>query len=259
MSSHSLLATHHSANKKPSHKNPKLPLSLRPAMRKNWWKILSFLLLVYTVIGGFLMDVPIKDIIYESIRNLYFHVCMWFAMMILFTVSIVYSVKYLSSFNLRDDIYAKHFAAVGTFLGILGYATGSIWANYTWVTDAGKSLGSVLREPKLIGAAIALLIYGAYFVLRGSFTDIDKRARISAVYNIFAFALLFPTIWIIPRILPSLHPGGENGNPALDTNDVDSRMRLVFYPAIIGWTLLGVWITSLKIRLNLLKEKRLLQ
>jgi heme exporter protein C len=94
-------------------------------------------------------------------------------------------------------------------------------------------------------------------VLRDSIQDIDKKARISAVYNIFAFAFLFPTIWILPRMLPSLHPGQE-GNPALDTNDIDSQMRLIFYPAIIGWTLLGVWITTLKIRLNLLKEKTLI-
>ena len=62
-----------------------------------------------------------------------------------------------------------------------------------------------------------------------------------------------------PGCYQAFIPGGENGNPALDTKDIDSRMRLVFYPAIIGWTLLGVWITSLKIRLSLLKEKRLLQ
>ena len=85
----------------------------------------------------------------------------------------------------------------------------------------------------------------------------DKRARISSVYNIFAYAMLFPSIWIIPRLLPSLHPGGENGNPALDTKDIDGSMRMVFYPAIIGWTLIGVWITTLKIRVNLLKEKKL--
>jgi heme exporter protein C len=93
--------------------------------------------------------------------------------------------------------------------------------------------------------------------LRDSINDMDKRARISAVYNIFAFAMLFPSIWIIPRLLPSLHPGGE-GNPALDTRDIDSRMRMVFYPAVIGWTLLAVWITTLKIRLSLLKEKKLM-
>jgi heme exporter protein C len=227
-------------------------------VRKSWWKILSFLLLAYTIIGGFLLDVPRLPILNESIRNLYFHVCMWFAMMILFIVSVIYSIKYLRKFNHRNDIYASNFAAIGSFLGILGYATGAIWASYTWLTDQNQSIGSVLKEPKLIGAAIALLIYGAYFVLRGSFTDIDKRARISAVYNIFAFVMLFPSIWIIPRLVGSLHPGApgsDSGNPALNKHDIDAGMLVVFYPAIIGWTLLGVWIATLKIRLQLLKDK----
>ena len=230
-------------------------------MRKSWWKILSFVLLAYTIIGGFLLDVPRLHILNESIRNLYFHVCMWFGMMILFIVSVVYSIKYLRTFNYRNDIFAARFAAIGSFFGILGYATGVIWANYTWLTDQNQSLANVLKEPKLIGAAIALLIYGAYFVLRGSFSDIDKRARISAVYNIFAFAMLFPSIWIIPRLVGSLHPGApgsDSGNPALNFNDIDSRLRMIFYPAIIGWTLLGVWIATIKIRLQLLKDKTLI-
>jgi heme exporter protein C len=231
-------------------------------VKKNWWKILSLILLVYTVVAGFLLKVPDLPIIHQSIRNLYFHVCMWFAMMILFIVSFVYSIKYLQSSNLKNDIYAVNFASIGTFLGLLGYATGSVWANYTWLTDQSQSLGSVLKEPKLIGAAIAILIYGAYFVLRGSFTDIDKKARVSAVYNIFAFAMLFPSIWIIPRMIGSLHPGSpgsDSGNPALNAEkDLDMSMRLVFYPAVIGWTLLSVWIATLRIRLQLLKDKTLL-
>ena len=227
-------------------------------MKKSWWKILSFFLLAYTIIGGFLLDVPRLPILNESIRNLYFHVSMWFAMMILFIVSVIYSIKYLATFNHRNDIFASNFAAVGSLLGILGYVTGAIWASYTWITDQNQTLGSVLKEPKLIGAAIALLIYGAYFVLRGSFTDIDKRSRISAVYNIFAFVMLFPSIWIIPRLVGSLHPGApgsDSGNPALNFKDIDSRLRMVFYPAIIGFTLLGVWIATIKIRLQLLKDK----
>jgi len=88
----------------------------------------------------------------------------------------------------------------------------------------------------------------------------NKKARISSVYNIFAFAFLFPSIWIIPRLLPSLHPGaeGSDGNPGLNFRELAPNMRLVFYPAIIGWTLLGVWIATLKARLQLLKEKTLL-
>jgi heme exporter protein C len=219
-------------------------------------------LLIYTFTAGLLWDVPHLPALQETIRNLYFHVCMWFCMMILFTVSAIYAIKYLRSNNLKHDIYSRQFATVGIVFGVLGYATGTIWMSYTWAdpnNPAFQSFSAVAREPKLIGAAIALLIYFAYMVLRDSILDMDKKARVSAVYNIFAFALLFPTIWIIPRILPSLHPGGENGNPALDTNDIDQSMRIVFYPAVIGWTLLGVWITTLKIRLNLLKEQKLLQ
>jgi heme exporter protein C len=78
---------------------------------------------------------------------------------------------------------------------------------------------------------------------------------LAAVYNIFAFAMLFPTIWIIPRLLESLHPGGM-GNPALNSQDIDPKMRLVFWiGAVPGWALLGTWIALLKIRLEFLKEK----
>ncbi|HEY4148461.1 MAG TPA: cytochrome c biogenesis protein CcsA [Chitinophagaceae bacterium] len=224
-------------------------------MRKPWWKILCVVLLIYTVIGGFLFSVPAREILHESIRNLYFHVSMWFVMMLLFTISVVYSIKYLRHQRLRDDIYAVNFAKVGILFGVLGYITGALWASYTWTEYASKT--QIFTEPKLTGAAIALLVYFAYLVLRGSVTDIDKRARISAVYNIFAYAVLFPTIWILPRLLESLHPGKE-GNPALNFNDLDGRLRIVWYPAIVGWLLLGIWFTTLKIRMDLIKEKSIL-
>jgi len=227
-------------------------------MRLSWWKLTSIVLLVYAVVGGMFLPVPELPQLGETIRNLYYHVCMWFAMMILFTVSVIHSIKYLRKGDYTHDVKARSYAGVGTYMGILGYATGAIWASYTWAdpnNPAYASFGSIMREPKLIGAAIALLIYGAYFILRSSITDMDQRARVSAVYNIFAYAMLFPTIWIIPRLLPSLHPGQE-GNPALNFNDIDSRMRKVFYPAVIGWTLLGSWIATLKIRYTVLLEKK---
>ncbi len=236
-------------------------------MKKSWWKIASVVILVYTIVAGFGLlwkdDVPRIPALQETIRNLYFHVCMWFAMMILFTISVVHAVKYLNNKDLRSDILSRSYAGIGILFGILGYATGAIWMSYTWVDPnrpAYESFSAIAREPKLIGAAIALLIYFAYLVLRGSIQDMDKKARISAVYNIFAFAFLFPSIWIIPRMLPSLHPGGQgsDGNPALNYKDLAPQMRLVFYPAIIGWTLLGVWISTLKARLEITREKKIL-
>jgi len=218
-------------------------------LRQNWWKILCAALLLYTIIMGFLGPVPALPILDETIRNLYFHVAMWMAMMIAFIVSVIYSVKYLLSNSLVHDIYSLEYARTGIVFGVLGLVTGSVWARWTWGAFWSN-------DPKQLGAVIALLIYLAYFVLRNSMTDLDKRARIGAVYNIFAFAMLFPTIWIIPRMVESLHPGGM-GNPAFDTKDIDARMRIVFWPgAVPGWTLLGVWITTLRIRLRLLEEKR---
>src|SRR6188768_3445154 len=226
-------------------------------MRRSWWKILGVLLLVYTFIAGLLIEVPRNPQLQETIRNLFFHVCMWFGMMILFIVSFVRAIMYLRTSKHVHDIASRQYAGVGILFGVLGYLTGAIWMSYTWI-DSNKSVfnsfDTIAREPKLIGAAIALLVYAAYLVLRDSIEDLDKKARISSVYNIFAFALLFPSIWIIPRLLESLHPGGE-GNPALNPQDIDARMRMVFYPAVIGWTLLGVWIVSLKVRMKKLKEK----
>ncbi len=100
-------------------------------MRLNWWKLLTIALLFYAVIGGFLLPVPELSQLGETIRNLYFHVCMWFAMMILFTISIIHSIKYLNNKSAVHDIKAKEYAAVGSYLGILGYLTGAIWASYT--------------------------------------------------------------------------------------------------------------------------------
>lgn len=217
-------------------------------------------LLVYTFTAGLLLAVPRLPALQETIRNLYFHVGMWAAMMTLFTCSVVQAIKYLRTNKLKYDIYARQYSSVGIVFGTLGYATGVIWMSYTWAdpnNPTSASFSSVAREPKLIGTAVALLIYLAYHILRDSIQDMDKRARVSAVYNIFAYAMLFPTIWIVPRLLPSLHPGQE-GNPALNLKDVSPAMRIVEFPAFIGWALLGVWITTLKIRLNLLKEKKLL-
>lgn len=216
-------------------------------MRKSWWKILAVVLLTYTIIGGFLGDVPRLNIVNETIRALYFHVTMWFAMIPMFTVSVVYAIQYLRKSNTTTDIYSVEFANIGLVLGILGIITGMIWANYTWGTPWHG-------DPKQNGAAIALLVYLAYFVLRGSVKNDEQRARLSAVYNIFAFIAMIPLIFIIPRMTSSMHPG-SGGNPGFNMYDLDSKMRLVFYPAIIGWNLLALWIATLRIRFRLISQE----
>lgn len=213
---------------------------------KTWLKILAVVILIYVHLGGLLFDVPRMNILNETIRALYFHVPMWFGMIFLYAMSVYYSVLYLRNPLTDLDIKALAYANVGTVFGILGIFTGMIWANYTWGTPWHG-------DPKQNGAAIALLVYLAYFVLRGSLDNQEQRARLSAVYNIFAFAAMIPLIFIIPRLTNSMHPG-NGGNPGFNTYDLDARMRLIFYPAVIGWILIGWWITTLQIRLKKIQE-----
>lgn len=214
---------------------------------KPWLKITTVILLTYTLVGGLLIDVPRLNIVNETIRALYFHVPMWFGMVVLFCVSTVYAVQYLRNPSIQKDINSVEFANTGLMMGLLGIFTGMVWANYTW--------GSPWHgDPKQIGSAISLLVYLAYFVLRGSIENEEQRARLSAVYNIFAFAAMIPLIFIIPRMTSSMHPG-NGGNPAFNTYDLDSKMRMVFYPAVAGWILLGVWIATLRIRIRNIDEK----
>jgi len=217
-------------------------------MRTWWWKIVCILLVGYTVIAGFLAPVPRLDILNETIRNLYFHVPMWFTMMALFTASVVYAIKYLRSGRLEDDIYSSQFAITGIAFSVFGMLTGMEWAKYTW--GAAWS-----NDPKELCTALCMLTYFAYLVLRNGLKDEEKRAKISSVYNIFAYALMIPLIMVIPRMVDSLHPG-NGGNPAFKQYDLDSNMRMVFYPAVTGWIMLGFWMATLSIRQGLIKFKQ---
>ncbi len=256
---------------------------------------------------------PFRNILEESIRSLYFHVPLWFAMMILMLGSVMHSIAYLmdnqdwklsntvligfgvlmlvwliyggmnmggevgskpivgpiatlitcaifyfaflqvnrrTTVVLEHNIYATSYARVGVLFGVLGLITGAIWAKHTW--------GAYWNwDVKQNTAAIAVLVYAAYFVLRDSFDDLDKKARISSVYNIFAFAALIPLLFVIPRLADSLHPGA-GGNPALGSNDLDNTMRMVFYPGVIAMILIGAWISGLLSRIDLLKLKKYL-
>ena len=214
-------------------------------MQLKWWKILGIILVLYSIIAGLLMPVPKLNILNETIRNLYFHVTMWFSMIVLMFLSMKQSLQFLSGFDKIRDLKAYTYASTGIFMGLLGLTTGMIWAQFTWGTFW-------VNDPKLNGTAVTLLIYLAYFILRNSIENQDSRARVSAIYNIIAFVMMIVFIGVLPRMTDSLHPG-NGGNPAFGNYDLDSNMRMIFYPAVIGWILIGSWIAQLRLRIKLLE------
>lgn len=216
-------------------------------MRKKWWKILAMFMVSASVVAGFAGPVPELPILNETIRNVYFHVPMWFSMLTLYTISMVYSVKYLNSGKIEHDTLAVEAVNVGIIFCFLGLLTGMQWANITW----GEPWPN---DPKLNGSAIATLMYLAYIVLRNALEEEQKRAKISAVYNIFAFPIMVVLLYILPKLTDSLHPG-SGGNSTFGDLDMDNYMRPVFYTAVVGWILTGVWICTLRYRIRLLENK----
>jgi heme exporter protein C len=216
-------------------------------MKNKWWKYLTVGILAYVFYFGFVGEVPRREILNESIRNVYFHVPLWFGMIIMLFASVVKSLQYLYKSKIEDDDKAVELVNTSLIFGVLGCLTGALWANFTW----GEPWPN---DPKLNGVAIGMLIYLAYAVLRNSIEDEQKRARISAVYNVFAFVIFMVLIWILPRLNDSLHPG-NGGNPAFGKYDMNNQMRLIFYPAVIGFTLLGVWMAELKLRIRTINRK----
>jgi heme exporter protein C len=201
------------------------------------WKFLLGIYMMLVIIGAFLYT-PTAEGLGESTRILYFHVpCAWVATLA-FLVSAVYSIIYLKKQEVIYDMWASSSAEIGMVFTILATITGSIWAKSIWHSYWNW-------DPRETSIFILLLIYAAYFALRSAVDDNEQKARLSAVYSIIAFVTVPFLIFIVPRILESLHP-----DPLINTErkiNMNSKMLTVFLGSLTGFTLLYYWMLKLKL------------
>ena len=220
------------------------------AMKTMWWKILAVLLVLYSIIAAFLMPAPDDlGILRQTVRNLHFHVPMWFGMISVLLGSFFFSLKYLRTNQPREELNANSMIQVALFFGFMGLLTGSTWARITWTAWWTP-------DPKLNGAAIGVLIYIAYNILRNSLKENEvKMHKIGSVYNILAFPIFLSLILIIPKVANySLHPGSGD-TVGFSSYDLNNDLRKVFYPAVVGWILIGFWLAQLNFRIQILKNE----
>jgi len=215
-----------------------------------WYKVLAVLLIGYALIYGLLIKLPSDvGVLDETIRNLFYHVPMWFGMMLVMLAAWINSMMYLSKPSVKRNIYASELTNVGLLMGFCGLFTGMFWAYNTW----GQPW---TNDPKLNGVAAGMAMYGGYWLLQKSVNDPEKGARLAAVYNVFVFPLFIALIYVMPKLSQfSIHPGsGESVN--FKSYNKTNNMELVFYPAVIGWTLLFVWIAEVRTRYQLVKLQK---
>lgn len=188
----------------------------------------------------------------DTTKNIYFHVPMSITATIAFLTSMVFSVKYLRGKNLDNDIKAESAASLGLLFNIMAMTTGSLWAKFMW--------GSFWNwDPRQTTIFVLMLIYAAYFALRSAVEIPEKRANLAAVYNIFAFPSVIFLYFILPRLVPGLHPGApEKGttdvNPSVSSS-TDPAIRLILYASMIGFISLFFWLQNLRTRQALLEQQ----
>ncbi len=192
---------------------------------------------------GKISNLPILE---HTARNLYFHVPMWFTLMLGWFVAAYHSLRLLMTRRRIHDVRAEQAALVATVFGVLGITTGIVWSRFTWYTGTDIWWNG---DPRQVMVAVQLLICGAYFVLRGALDDERLRARLAAAYALFATMTMPFLTYVLPRRMESLHPGAE-GNPAFSQMDIAPEMRWVFYASALGFLMLGWWIYTLRVRVR---------
>jgi len=193
-----------------------------------------------------------KPMPWPLFRIMIFHVPMSWVAVVAFVVATFYSVKTL--WLLRQgrpgdhltDLKASAASELGLIFATLATITGSIWAKFEWNSFWNW-------DPRETSILILLLIYGAYFALRSALGSSEVKARLSAVYSILAFLTVPFLVFVVPRILDSLHPA-----PIFDKRgkmQMDKELGMVFTGSLAAFTALFFWMMRLKVELARLEER----
>jgi heme exporter protein C len=131
-------------------------------------------------------------------RILFFHAPMAMTAMLGSAIALVASIGFLVTKNFKFDSVAVAATEVGLAFLAANLITGSIWGRIIWgiwwTWDA-----------RLTSAFVCTLLYGSYLLLRNGIADPTQRAKISAAFNLFAFADV-PIVWFSIRWWRTQHP-----------------------------------------------------
>ncbi len=212
-----------------------------------WWKVLLFVGMTAMIIASYVTPAPQQQI-GESSRIFYYHIPQAWICVLAFAMSMIYSIRYLRSRRIEFDDRAVETARLGFVFCLLATITGSIFARIAW--------GSFWNwDPRETSVFVLLLIYSAYFALRGAVSEPDRRAALSGVYSIFAFVTVPFLIFVLPRIVPSLHPEDSVVNTDMEFT-MGPVVRMIFFSSLALYTVLYFWMLNLSGRVGRLVRVR---
>jgi len=191
-------------------------------------------------------ELPVIPGLEDKARIIFFHVPTAWLAVVGFAMSLIYGVRYLRSKRIDDDIKSAASAGIGFMFCILATVTGAIWAKFSWGTWWNW-------DPRQTSIFVLLLIYGAYFALRSAVEGEERRATLAGVYAIIAGVTMPFFMFIMPRVLSSLHP-----EPILNTQGklhMNTIMFIVFVASLAGFTGVYWWMWRVQVRTEQLHHR----
>ena len=158
-------------------------------------------------------------------------------------VGMYYSIRYLATRDLKYDLQESLAARLGILFCILTTVSGAIFAKHTW--------GYYWNwDPRQTSIFMLLLVYAAYFALRSAVSDPDQKANLSAVYSILGFVATLFLVFVLPRIIPGLHPGAPKPTGVSEGSVISFSLETasVLIPSVLAHIGLLIWIFKLSVK-----------
>jgi heme exporter protein C len=232
---------------------PRAKIAIGTRIPGFWWKLTTGLWMGLLIVAAFGYVGPVLDggrpmftIGGHGAKAIFFHVpCAWLACLA-YIVAAWYAGHYLRTLRQRgpiksreDDFKCTAAMELGLLFAVLATITGSIFSHNEW--------GAYWSwDPRQTSILVVLLIFAAYLVLRGAIENPEARARLSSVYALVALVPGLFLIWVLPRIVPTLH---EGPNRAVIGGGLGGSYRLVLYGlALPAFLALFIWLFQLRLR-----------
>jgi heme exporter protein C len=203
----------------------------------NW--ALPVLLVALFAIAMFMAFIasPPDVVLGDTVRIFYIHVSVAWTALVAFTVNFVGSVLYLVRRDPAVDRWAGASAEIGAMFTTATLFTGSIWARVAWGVWW-------TWDPRLTTALVMWFVYIAYLIVRMNLSDPGRRAQVSSVIGIVAFADV-PLVYFSVDIWRSIHPivVGPNGN-----FNMAPLMMWAMFSMLAAVSVLYLAILSLRVR-----------
>ena len=191
-------------------------------------RVLGWLTFIMVLIATYLvfMWVPNERIMGPVQKIFYFHVASAWVGFLAFFVVFIAGILYLKTREEKWDAIGAASAEIGIMFTVIVLITGPIWGRAAW--NAWWTW-----DPRLTTTLVLFFIYVAYFMVRSSIIEPEKKARIAAIFGMVGF-IDVPIVWFSIRWWRTIHPVVVSSSGFA----MSSKMVVTLLVSVVAFTML---------------------